>query len=333
MDYICCDPLEEKNPNRSDGSDTGSCSTDVGVLECDYDTQVTKLYHSIEERRWEEVLYFLETGKWYNSSIFSAFGDQGDPPTIQARTWVTALDRDGNVRWCQLPLHAAVTFLAPFSVISKLVEVYPKSVRCADDQDMLPLHYAFRFGSEDEVLLSILEKFPQALSKRAIKHRLPVDLAKYGPRPERGRIIEYYIQAATRQAKHEWDREYEQEVAKMRDSAETELQRELKSKNGKLVAAKAELEATKKELQSLRRELHDNTRAPRRSIARSASIVSESSKKKRLTNVVSTSEPLDYDDMDSIAKSEHKNRLEEKTLNDTVPSGKRRIRSFFSRKK
>ena len=55
-----------------------------------------------------------------------------------------------------------ITFQAPFDVVKKLIEAYPESVRCADDQDMLPLHYAFRFGSEDKVLAYVLEEFPQA---------------------------------------------------------------------------------------------------------------------------------------------------------------------------
>ena len=48
---------------------------------------------------------------------------------------MTALDEDGSVEWCQLPIHAALTYKAPLSVIQKLVEIFPKSVRCADDAD------------------------------------------------------------------------------------------------------------------------------------------------------------------------------------------------------
>lgn len=251
MDYFCCEPVDERD-SGSEGTIT--CSTDEGILECDYDTQVTKLYQSIEERQWEDVLYFLETGKWYNTSIFNAFGEQGDSPSVQARTWVTALDETGNVRWCQLPLHAAVTFLAPISVIQKLIEINPKSVRCADDQDMLPLHYAFRFGAEDDILAHLLDKFPQAIGKSAVKNRLPLDLAQYGPRVERGIIIHYYIQSAIRNAKTEWDGEYEKMVSSMKNTADVELRRELHSKKKKLAAAMEELARTKNELQALQNE-------------------------------------------------------------------------------
>eukprot|EP00934_Nitzschia_sp_Nitz4_P005094 Nitzschia sp. Nitz4//scaffold143_size57137//42428//43531//NITZ4_006519-RA/size57137-processed-gene-0.52-mRNA-1//-1//CDS//3329536461//5084//frame0 len=245
MDYLCCEPVDRDSID-SDGSETAS--TDEGILECDYDTQVTKLYHYVEERRWEDVLYFLETGNWSNNSLFNAFAETEEPPSVQARTWVTALDERGNVRWCQLPLHAAVTFLAPLSVIQKLVEVYPKSVRCADDQDMLPLHYAFRFGAQDDVLLALLEKFPQAIGKKAVKERLPLDLAQYGPRPELSGIIDYYMQSAIRNAKKEWDAEYEKMVVGMRSAADNKLLSEVNAKNAQLVSALAELNQAKTEL-------------------------------------------------------------------------------------
>jgi hypothetical protein len=249
FDFLCCDPVLESKESHDDDSIT--CSTDEGILECDYDTQVTKLYHGIEERQWEEVLYFLETGNWYATSIFSAFGDQGERPAVQAKTWVTALDDDGDVRWCQLPLHAAVTFLAPFAIIRKLVEIYPKSVRCADDQDMLPLHYAFRFGVDDEVLVHLLEAFPQAISKKAVKDRLPLDLAQYGPRPERGVVIDYYMQSAVRNAKTEWDSEYEKIVSNVGREADQKLKNELDEKTRKLNETMEELLLTRKELANL----------------------------------------------------------------------------------
>jgi hypothetical protein len=252
LDFLCCDPVAVGK--GSDDDDSITCSTDEGILECDYETRVTKLYHAIEERQWEEVLYFLETGNWYTTSVFSVFTEQGDGPSVQAKTWVTALDEDGNVRWCQLPLHAAVTFLAPFAVISKLIEVYPKSIRCADDQDMLPLHYAFRFGAEDDVLVHLLDKFPQAVGKKAVKDRLPLDLAQYGPRPERGAIVDYYMQSAVRNAKAEWDHEYEKMVSKASTQTNTALQEQLDETRRNLADALSEVNRTTQEVQLLKRE-------------------------------------------------------------------------------
>jgi hypothetical protein len=276
IDCLCCEALDEPDKetasvDSNDSSEEGG--GEEGILECDYDTQVTKLYRSIEEKNWEEVLYFLETKKWYNHSVlFSLWSEPEESPAVQARKWVTALDEKGSVRWCQLPIHASITFNAPFSIISKLVEVYPKSVRCADDQDMLPLHYAFRFGAPDDVLLFLLEKFPQAISKKAVKDRLPLDLAQYGSLPDRGKIIDYYMQSAVRNAKHEWDTEYEKMVANMKGVADHELQHHLQAKTTKLVTTLAELNSTKqqvvdlqKELNTAKRELKDNNNNSMRS--------------------------------------------------------------------
>lgn len=251
-DTLCCDNVG--HDASSEGSITSP--TDDGILECDYDMQCTKLYKSIEEKKWEEVLYYLETGKWHDTSIFTSFlGTEPEAPSVSTRTWVTALDSTGNVRWCQLPLHAAVTFRAPFSVIASLIEVFPKSVRCADDQDMLPLHYAFRFGAEDDVLAYLMEKFPQAIGKKAVKGRLPLDMAYYGPKPERGVVIEYYVETAIQGAKAEWDGEYEKIVTAMKTEADAALVNELTGKRKKLREAQRELALAMKEIERLKEEL------------------------------------------------------------------------------
>jgi hypothetical protein len=203
MDVICC-----KHDTRDDDDESNGSFEDGKILECDYNTTCTKLYKLMEGKSWDEIIYFLETGKWYfDATVFTSFffGTGPDPRFIESRTWVTALDETGSVRWCQLPLHAAITFQAPFEVVKKLVEVYPESIRCADDQDMLPLHYAFRFGSEDKVLAYILEEFPQALKKKALRDRLPLDMAHYSSKPERGVIIECYVETSIAEAKSDWE--------------------------------------------------------------------------------------------------------------------------------
>jgi len=211
MDTICCKPVDTRDDGDSNDEDCSTNDRDGKILECDYDTTCTKLYKLIEGKNWEEINYFLETGKWYfDTTVFTSifFGSGPDPRFTESRTWVTALDEMGSVRWCQLPLHAAITFQAPFEVIKRLVEVYPESIRCADDQDMLPLHYAFRFGSEDKVLAYILEEFPQALKKKALRDRLPLDMAHYSSKPERGVIIECYLETSIAEAKAEWDADH-----------------------------------------------------------------------------------------------------------------------------
>jgi hypothetical protein len=292
----CCDNVDDVD--SSDGSVTSP--TDTGILECDYSTQCTKLYKLIEDKQWEEVLYYLDTGKWYDTSIFSSLlGKEPDDPSIEARTWVTALDNAGNVRWCQLPLHAAVTFRAPFSVVASLIRVYPKGVRCADDQDMLPLHYAFRFGAEDDVLAYLMDKFPQAIGKKAVKGRLPLDMAQYGPKADRGVIIEYYVESAIRGAKAEWDREYEKIVSSMKTETDSSLVNELTGKRQDLIETQKKLALAMKEIERLDEEMammtnafdaeigitHNRSLRSSRTTKQADSVSLTASKKKKISNI------------------------------------------------
>ena len=250
---------------------------DTVMLECDYDTCPTKLYQSVEDKKWEEIAFFLDTGSWNNTLWLACGGIWGgnepDPPRVEARTWVTALDSNGRVRWCQLPLHAAITFQAPLSIVQKLLEVYPKSARCADDQGLLPLHYAFRFGAPDDVVGCILQAFPQAIRKRAAKNRLPLDLAPFSSKPERGYIIDRFVDSAVKEAKVLWDAEHETKMLQQQEYQEhqqrrgllpskadfvnEELERRLLRKNQKLSRAMKDLKQTQKQLNALQRKLKE----------------------------------------------------------------------------
>jgi len=264
MDSFCCKPIETRDDDDSNAE--ASADQEGRILECDYETTCTKLYKMIEGKQWEEIIYFLETGKWYfDTSFFTSliFGPGPDSRFVESRTWVTALDEMGNVRWCQLPLHAAITFQAPFDVITKLVEVYPESIRCADDQDMLPLHYAFRFGSEDNVLSYILEEFPQALKKKALRDRLPLDMAHYSSKPERALIIECYLEISIAEAKADW----ESDQRSIRSSVKTKatnlsLKNEVSVKGEQLRNAERELHEAMKKIHELEGKVRSGRTAP-----------------------------------------------------------------------
>mmetsp|Transcript_18261 Transcript_18261/g.44100 ORF Transcript_18261/g.44100 Transcript_18261/m.44100 type:complete len:324 (-) Transcript_18261:117-1088(-) len=240
MDKLCCESAENNSlAGTSDGSTigttTGEGSQRQQLIECDYDTQCPRLYKLIEEAEWDHVLYYLTEGQFYDTTFFPGIlGNEPESPFLQTCTWVTALDEDGNVEWCQLPVHAALTFQAPLSVIQKLVEIYPKSVRCADDADMLPLHYAFRFGAEDDVLALLLEKFPQALNMKAVKDRLPLTLAHYGPRSDMGRIIDRCIGNSIRDARELWEEEYDNMFKQLKSSADKAIYQELQKTKARL---------------------------------------------------------------------------------------------------
>jgi len=104
---------------RSHTNSTGKQSNVVN-----YDTNVTHLFRSLENRRWDEAIHLCEL----NPS--------------QSSTWVYRLDRNSlDLRWKMLPLHAALIFKGNDLIIDALIKAYPAAVRLADDQGMLPVSF------------------------------------------------------------------------------------------------------------------------------------------------------------------------------------------------
>lgn len=129
-------------------------------------------------------------------------------PEIQVKTWVTAYDRSGNAEWSQLPLHAAISYLAPYVVIQKLVQIYPKAIHCTDNEGMLPIHLAFGFGAPDNILALLLEPFPASVSEKGLGGRFPYECCELGPNKVRGRVYkivtDQVILRTRQQIDHEW---------------------------------------------------------------------------------------------------------------------------------
>lgn len=154
-------------------------------LECDYDADPTKLYESLQARNWD------------NSIKRCKNHDK------EARTWVSRKEKNGKLRWRLLPLHAAVIFKAPDSVIEALLAAYPRGAEYKDDQGMLPLHLAFRNGSSEGVVNLLLAAFPKSIEVKDRKGRIPLVLAQASTSPNRDafmRALErgpsYYAAAA-----------------------------------------------------------------------------------------------------------------------------------------
>ena len=158
---------------------------DEEPLECNYDKDVTYLYQAIEEKAFIAAIEFLESGR-------------KEEVRLQCRTWVTRYEEHSNeIRWSQLPLHAALIFKAPIKVIELLLLNYRMAARCTDDQKMLPLHLAFRYGASDNVIHLLLKEFPEAMNATDHKDRPPLEFSKLGDGWKKGEIIEAFIENAT----------------------------------------------------------------------------------------------------------------------------------------
>lgn len=232
----------------SAGSQT-SAETDVSeVLNTDY-RKVTPLFRNIERENWEGILTFLASGKWSSSMLASSSAHLRCPaPEIQVKTWVTAYDRNGNAEWSQLPLHAAISYMAPYVVIQKLVQLYPKAIHCTDNEGMLPVHLAFGFGAQDNILAMLIEPFPASVNEKGLGGRFPYECCELGPNKVRGRVYKTVT---------------DQVIVRTRQQIDSEW-REFATEAKKTIGLEANLDVSKKQLTDFilellkdKKELHD----------------------------------------------------------------------------
>ena len=162
------------------------------ILECNYDRNCSNLFKRIEVKDWEGVVTFIDTGFWpYH------FSKDRTPAATQARTWVIRFEgkkSDLQLSWRQLCLHHAIVMGAPLEVISRLVELYPESVSCFDDQHMLPFHLALRHTADLSVVDYLLEAYPDAFSIKGKNSRSALEFALYSKKPSRARVIALFVE-------------------------------------------------------------------------------------------------------------------------------------------
>lgn len=202
--------LKYELKTQGTGDTESETSDDSVVLNVAY-RRVTPLFRAIERENWEGVLSFLSTGRW-SSSIFSSMSQNMRAPAqqIQAKTWVTCYQKGGVVEWSQLPLHAAISYNAPFVVIQKLVELYPKAIQCTDNEGMLPIHLAFGFGCQDQILALLMEPFPASVNERGLGGRFPYQCCELGPNKTRGKVYKIISEQIVKRTRHEIDHDWKE---------------------------------------------------------------------------------------------------------------------------
>lgn len=214
------------------------------VLECNYEENCTALYEAIEAANndvdYAKILNCLETGSWVGYS----YPNTGKP-VDQARTWVTRFDAvdEKKVKWSQLPIHLAIVCGAPISIIKELVKLYPKGLRCTDDQHMLPLHLALRHGASDEVVAFLLKEFPDAAYAKGKNGRTPVDCAMRAKEKHRGMILEIFLERTKKR------------ISSKVIEERTTLKSMVESKNTSLETMKTDIVVKESIIESLRQEL------------------------------------------------------------------------------
>lgn len=174
-------PYSTNNPTKTttsvgssgtSNSNGNSCSNITSMnssdtIECDYDVNPTSLYLGIQHKKWNEVYGII----------------QAHPQ--QTKTWVSRKEEEdalsgvkNKLRWRLLPLHAAIIFKAPESVIQALLVAYPRACCYKDDQGMLPIHLALRNESSEAIVTMLLVAFPQCTQIGDKKNRTPIHVAQ-----------------------------------------------------------------------------------------------------------------------------------------------------------
>jgi len=130
------------------------------MYECDFDSNQTVLYQYLQSEKWDLVLSRIKT-----------FPNE-------VRTWIKRMDGI-KIKWRMLPLHAAILFNAPTSVVEALLDAYQDSIKYQDDMGMLPLHLVLRKSDPDhETVDLIMNRYPGAVIVKDNKGRTPSGVAK-----------------------------------------------------------------------------------------------------------------------------------------------------------
>jgi hypothetical protein len=227
--------------------------------ECDYEQNCIKLYGVIETMHFTVALVFLNTGLWPGDYFKDKL-----LPKDHLKTWVTKFEGTGSERkvaWSQLPIHLALIQGAPYELIAKMVDMYPSSTRCTDNQLMLPLHLAMRHGSSDRVLECLIRAFPDAVYTTGKNDQTPIECAKRGPNKVRAVILEAFIKGDNKKSKNIVTAAHKLEINDYKISLEEEktvvLGLEDKIKNMKVKSKREAKESQEKSRQEIEKIVAD----------------------------------------------------------------------------
>jgi len=246
------------NPFCQDGEMPPTiCGSDVTLskvtipTECDYERNCIPLFKRLEDQEWDVVISFLDTGFWPYHFVKDPLS-----PQEQVRTWVTRVTNTHPPRtvWSQLPLHLALVTGAPLDVIYRLVNLYPGSVSCSDDEKMLPLHLALKHGAHEDVLDLLLETFPDAVKVRGKRNRSTLEYAMNTPIWARALVLTAFLEqngAGKRRLL------FLDNLSKFKESQVEDLHEILVVLDREKDIAETELERVVHELQEIRKQLLD----------------------------------------------------------------------------
>lgn len=139
-------------------------TSNIHILEQDFDDMPTELYSCIGDGNWEKAAEIA----------------MENPE--QVKTWVVRYHKkeegstsgEKKVMWRFLPLHSACARQPSDELIELLLFIYPEAAIMKDRKGMLPLHYACGNHSSYSVINMLLIAHPQGAEDRDVYGKLPI---------------------------------------------------------------------------------------------------------------------------------------------------------------
>ena len=135
---------------------------ELEAFEVDYEVAPTDLFQAIEARQYEyaELMYNEANIRF----------------TKDCKTWVvTRGQKEDQLRFRALPLHAALVFGAPDDLVMKIYSSYPLAARGRDVRGRLPIHLAMEHKASNTIVSLLIEAFPKGIFATDKKNMTPLD--------------------------------------------------------------------------------------------------------------------------------------------------------------
>ena len=149
--------------------------------ERDFDNNSTELFKAIHARSWEKAAIWLKSEPEQAGIWVYRYEDEGKGVSRQSYR----RDTSATLRWRTLPLHGAVIFRAPISLVEALIEANADAASIRDDRGILPVHLALKTGCAKAVVHVLFKAYPEAVDMKDDEGFLPIDLAKNSDSPHR----------------------------------------------------------------------------------------------------------------------------------------------------
>jgi hypothetical protein len=135
---------------------------ELEAFEVDYEVAPTDLFQAIEARQYEyaELMYNEANTRF----------------TKDCKTWVvTRGQKEDQLRFRALPLHAALVFGVPDDLVMKIYNSYPLAARGRDVRGRLPIHLAMEHNASSTIVSMLIEAFPKGIFATDKKDMTPLD--------------------------------------------------------------------------------------------------------------------------------------------------------------